>query len=60
MAKDLTTALSLAQHTATPAPLSETCRELWVRAGTQLEPGADHTAVVSWIERLAGTSLTNE
>jgi hypothetical protein len=30
---------------------------LWTRAAEALEPGADHTAVVRWLETLAGTTL---
>jgi 3-hydroxyisobutyrate dehydrogenase len=57
MVKDLTTALDLAAATSTPAPLGARCRELWAAAGEELEDGADHTAVVRWLEMLAGTTL---
>jgi 3-hydroxyisobutyrate dehydrogenase len=60
MVKDLATALDLAEATATPAPFGARCRELWSTAAAQLEGGADHTAVVQWLERLAGTSLAND
>lgn len=60
MVKDLTTAVQLAQATATPAPFSSACRELWAAAQAQLETGADHTAVVRWFESLARVALSPE
>ncbi|HEY3189202.1 MAG TPA: NAD(P)-dependent oxidoreductase, partial [Solirubrobacteraceae bacterium] len=57
MVKDLGTAVALAEATATPAPFAARCRELWATAETALEPGADHTALVRWLETLAGTTL---
>jgi 3-hydroxyisobutyrate dehydrogenase len=57
MVKDLATALELAADTATPAALATECHALWTRAATALEPGADHTAIVHWLETLAGTTL---
>jgi 3-hydroxyisobutyrate dehydrogenase len=60
MVKDLSTALAVADATHTPAPFSAACRELWATAQAQLEAGADHTAVVRWLERLASTTLTFE
>ena len=59
MVKDLTTALDVARATGTPAPFSAACRELWAAAQAQLEPGADHTAVVRWFEQLAHTTLVS-
>ena len=58
MVKDLGTAIDLAEHTRTPVPLGAACRELWARAGAELGEAADHTAVVRWLETLAGTTLT--
>lgn len=57
MVKDLGTALDLADATDTPANFSARCRELWSAAQAELEPDADHTAVVQWLEKLAGTKL---
>lgn len=57
MLKDLTTAVKLGHDTDTPAPLSSLCRELWAAADSQLGKGADHTAVVRWLEALAEVSL---
>jgi 3-hydroxyisobutyrate dehydrogenase len=57
MVKDLGTATALADDTGTPAPFSAECRALWTRAAAALEDGADHTAVVRWLESLAGTTL---
>jgi 3-hydroxyisobutyrate dehydrogenase len=60
MVKDLATALDLAEATATPAPFAARCRELWSTAAAELDGGADHTAVVQWLERLAGTRLETD
>src|SRR5262245_25257702 len=57
MVKDLATALDLAHETDTPAPLAAECGALWKRAAAALEPGADHTAIVRWLESLAGVTL---
>jgi 3-hydroxyisobutyrate dehydrogenase len=57
MAKDLDTALDLARDTDTPARLSAECRALWTDAAAALEPGADHTAIVRWLESIAGVTL---
>lgn len=57
MVKDLGTALDLADDTGTPAAFAAECRVLWTRAAEALEAGADHTAVVRWLETLAGTTL---
>jgi 3-hydroxyisobutyrate dehydrogenase len=57
MVKDLGNALELAGDTATPAAFARECHASWTRAAEALEPGADHTAVVRWLETLAGTTL---
>lgn len=60
MVKDLTIATGIAEETATPAPFSSLCRELWASAGTMLGKGQDHTAVAKLIEQLAQTELGGE
>jgi 3-hydroxyisobutyrate dehydrogenase len=57
MVKDLKTALEVARATGSPAPFGEACVEAWSEAQAALGPGADHTAVVRYWERLAGTEL---
>lgn len=57
MVKDLKTALEVARSTGTPAPLAEACVEAWSDARAALGPGLDHTAVVRYWEKLAGTEL---
>jgi 3-hydroxyisobutyrate dehydrogenase-like beta-hydroxyacid dehydrogenase len=57
MVKDLDTALEVARSTGSPAPLAEACLEAWTEAQTALGPGVDHTAVVRYWEKLAGTEL---
>ncbi len=57
MVKDLGIALELAAATGTPVRLGDRCREVWNAARADLGAGADHTEVVRWLERLAGTTL---
>jgi 3-hydroxyisobutyrate dehydrogenase len=57
MVKDISIALELGHSTATPAPFSALCRELWAAASSQLGPGHDHTEVTQLVERLAGQEL---
>jgi 3-hydroxyisobutyrate dehydrogenase len=57
MAKDLTTALGLAQATRTPAALSAQVLEIAERALDALGPGADHTALARYIEAAVGEEL---
>jgi 3-hydroxyisobutyrate dehydrogenase len=57
MAKDLTTASDLAEATQSFAPYSRHCAELWREAAGELGSGADHTAVVKFLERRAGKTL---
>jgi 3-hydroxyisobutyrate dehydrogenase len=57
MLKDLRTALGLAESTATPAPFGAECLALWTRAAAALETDADHTAIVRWLEMVAGSEL---
>jgi 3-hydroxyisobutyrate dehydrogenase len=57
MAKDLTTALGLAEATATPtilgAPTLDAVRQALAALGTD----ADHTALARWLEERVGTRL---
>ncbi len=57
MVKDLKTALEVARATGSPTPLGDACLEAWTEAQAMLGPGADHTAVVRYWEKLAGTEL---
>jgi len=57
MVKDLRTAIEVAHATGSPVPLGEACLEAWTEAQAVLGPGADHTAVVRYWEKLAGTEL---
>jgi len=50
MVKDLKTAVDLGRETATNAPFSAACRDVWVQAQAALAPDADHTAVFRWLE----------
>ncbi len=57
MVKDITTAIELAGETATPAPFSALCRELWADAEKLVGGDADHTAVARWFETEAKTEI---
>ena len=57
MVKDLKTALEVARSSGTPAPIAEACVEAWSEAQAALGPGLDHTAVVRYWEKMAGTEL---
>ncbi len=57
MVKDLSIALDVGRETATAAPLSALCRELWAGAAQALGPGEDHTAVTKHAELIAGATL---
>jgi 3-hydroxyisobutyrate dehydrogenase-like beta-hydroxyacid dehydrogenase len=53
----LKTALEVARSAGSPAPLAEACFAAWTEAQAALGPGLDHTAVVQYWEKLAGTEL---
>jgi 3-hydroxyisobutyrate dehydrogenase len=57
MVKDLKTAVEIAHATGSPAPFAAACLEAWSEAQASVGPGADHTAVVRYWEKLAGTEL---
>ena len=57
MIKDLSIATGIAAESATPAPFSTLCREMWASAASMLGKGQDHTAVAKLIEQLANTEL---
>ena len=57
MAKDLTTALALAERTGTPTVLGAPTLEAARAALAALGPGADHTALCRWLEDRVGEEL---
>ncbi|MGH8666947.1 MAG: NAD(P)-dependent oxidoreductase [Burkholderiales bacterium] len=57
MAKDLRTALELAQQVEAPMPLGEHCVPVWNDAEKTLGGNADHTEIVRMLERITGTEL---
>jgi len=57
MAKDLRTALELAQQVDAPMPLGEHCVPLWNDAEKSLGGDADHTEIVRVLERITGVEL---
>ena len=56
--KDYEIAMKLARETRTPVPLSGLCFEFYEAARGFLEPGCSATAIVRWMEHVAGTELT--
>jgi 3-hydroxyisobutyrate dehydrogenase len=52
MAKDLRTAIEVAEASNTAAPLAARCVALWNDAAARLEPDADHTAIMRYLELL--------
>jgi 3-hydroxyisobutyrate dehydrogenase len=57
MVKDLRTAIDLAHSTGVPVALGAACLELCTAALASLPPGADHTAVVRFLEDASGGLL---
>ena len=51
MVKDLSIAASVAEHSATPTVLAQTCLQLWRQAQKTLGRGRDHTEMARWIEQ---------
>jgi 3-hydroxyisobutyrate dehydrogenase len=60
MVKDLNTAIEVARSAGSPARLAEACLDAWTEAQAALGPGLDHTAVVRYWEKLAGTELAKK
>jgi 3-hydroxyisobutyrate dehydrogenase len=52
MAKDLRTAADLAAHLGLHAPMSAAAGDLWSEAARALGPGADHTEIYRFVERV--------
>ncbi len=59
MVKDLRTALEVAQATGMPAPIAEATVREWAASEELLGPGADHTAMVQYVEHLAGSTIAD-
>lgn len=57
MAKDLRTALELADQVGAPMPLGKHCVPLWNDAESDLGANADHTEIVRVLEKITGTEL---
>lgn len=57
MAKDLRTALELAEQVDAPMPLGSHCVPLWNDAEKSLGGNADHTEIVRVLEKLTGQEL---
>ena len=58
MRKDIGIALDLAHSQNVPTVLGDTLARVWGAAVDGLEPGADHTEVVRYLEQVADVSLT--
>jgi len=48
--KGIESASSVAQACGVEAPLLAVCRDSWVAAETRLGSGADHSALIRWLE----------
>jgi 3-hydroxyisobutyrate dehydrogenase len=59
MLKDMGIALDLGSQLGVPAPLSASAVDLWRRAVAALPAGADHTAIVQWLESERAQRLTS-
>jgi 3-hydroxyisobutyrate dehydrogenase len=59
MAKDVRLALELAQGEGSPHVLLRAVSELWSRAEQKLDPRADHTEVVKYLQSLAGETVND-
>lgn len=57
MAKDVRTALEIAQAMEAPTLLAQLCAEIWDNAARNLGPAADHTAMFRYLE---GVSKNNK
>lgn len=57
MAKDLRTALELAEQVKAPMPMGSHCVPVWNEAEKVLGGNADHTEIVRMLERITGTEL---
>jgi 3-hydroxyisobutyrate dehydrogenase len=57
MAKDLRTALELAEKVEAPMPLGRQCVPIWNQAEQSLGANADHTEIVRILERITGKEL---
>ena len=57
MAKDLRTALELAEQVEAPMPLGRHCVPVWNEAEQSLGANADHTEIVRILERMTGEDL---
>lgn len=57
MVKDLTIAIGMGEEERTPMFISSTAYQLWKHAWTQGGAEMDHTAVVKYIEEMAGVEI---
>jgi 3-hydroxyisobutyrate dehydrogenase len=58
--KGLETASSIAHASGVEAPLLAACRDAWAAAETRLGSGADHSALIRWLETLAPSAPRTE
>ena len=54
MAKDVRTADDMAHALGIPTPLADLCAQLWEAAAESLDPRANHTEVLRYMEGLGG------
>jgi 3-hydroxyisobutyrate dehydrogenase len=58
--KSLETVSSVAQACGVEAPLLAACRDTWAAAETRLGSGADHSALIRWLETLVPSAPRTE
>ena len=58
--KSLETVSSVAQGCGVQAPLLAACRDTWAAAETRLGSGADHSALIRWLETLVPSAPRTE
>ncbi|MFZ2737565.1 MAG: NAD(P)-dependent oxidoreductase [Burkholderiaceae bacterium] len=56
MRKDLQTAQGFIERMDSPADFASLCLQTWARAETELEPGADHTAMFKFVQGLKASA----
>ncbi len=57
MAKDVELCLGEARAKEFPMPLGDLVQQLWTRAASQADAGADHTEIIRFFEQLSGVEV---
>ena len=57
MVKDVQTAVALTNAVGSPGDFMQACAAAWIRAAGELPDFSDHTELVEWVARQAGTTM---